>query len=236
MTRSRVFIGRALRAARLRLGLSQREVAARVGVTSAALSRWETGTHQPRAVDLLRLAEVLRVEIGSLVGEAAARKTAPAAQPATYAADSGLSAAERVAEPTNLYVADEAGGLRLPLVSMGHIAGTTDAEPIEEGAVEVSSEQYRLADLAIRVHGESMRPYFEPGDLVGVRRQKLALSGQIVLARVEGEFTLKRLLKISRGWFYLQPLNPDYEPIVSREVEILGVYRWLIRLRPEGRM
>ena len=51
------------------------------------------------------------------------------------------------------------------------------------------------------------------GDLIGVHRTRDARSGQIVVARIDDEITVK-LLKIGKDRIRLLPRNPDYSPIV----------------------
>ena len=60
-----------------------------------------------------------------------------------------------------------------------------------------------------------------PDDLVVVHRQNLAQNGQIVVALLGDEATVKTLKrKGSEVW--LMPANPDYQPIDGRECTILG--------------
>ncbi len=60
-----------------------------------------------------------------------------------------------------------------------------------------------------------------PGDLVVVRRQQVARTGDIVVALLEDEATVKRLL-LRNGEVWLMPENPDYEPIDGSRAGILG--------------
>jgi len=78
--------------------------------------------------------------------------------------------------------------------------------------------------FALRVQGESMTGAgIYPGDLVIVRRQATANSGEIVVALVEDEATIKRL-KIQSGKIELHPANPDFDIITLTRVQsmILG--------------
>ena len=76
--------------------------------------------------------------------------------------------------------------------------------------------------FALRVRGESMLGVgILPDDLVVVHRQNLAQNGQIVVALLGDEATVKTLKrKGSEVW--LLPANPDYQPIDGRESTILG--------------
>ena len=69
------------------------------------------------------------------------------------------------------------------------------------------------------------------GDLIAVHRTNVAENGQIVVARIDGEITVKRL-KRSRDRITLLPRNPDYAPIVvapDADFAIEGLYCGLVR-------
>ena len=66
-----------------------------------------------------------------------------------------------------------------------------------------------------------------PGDLIVVRPQDTADHGDIVVALLGEEATVKRLSL--RGGVWLLPENPAYEPIDGREARILGRVRGLVR-------
>ncbi|NNJ95366.1 MAG: repressor LexA, partial [Halobacteria archaeon] len=69
------------------------------------------------------------------------------------------------------------------------------------------------ADYLLRVTGDSMRDIgIHDGDLLAVHRTRRAENGQIVVARLDDEVTVKRFRQ--RGSIVrLLPENPDYEPI-----------------------
>jgi repressor LexA len=77
-------------------------------------------------------------------------------------------------------------------------------------------------DYALRVRGESMRDAgILEGDFVVVRPADDADNGEIVVAMIEDEATVKRIYR-ERQTIRLQPENPDYEPIESPEAQVLG--------------
>ncbi|WP_256646790.1 transcriptional repressor LexA [Thermomonas paludicola] len=106
---------------------------------------------------------------------------------------------------------------------------------------DIGSEQVVLMDRAVfsptpdyllKVKGDSMRDegIFD-GDLIGVHRTSEARNGQVVIARIDDEITVK-LLKIGQGRIRLLPRNPDYAPIEVRpgqEFAIEGLYCGLVR-------
>ena len=76
--------------------------------------------------------------------------------------------------------------------------------------------------FALRVRGESMLGVgILPDDLVVVHRQPVAENGQIVVALIGDEATVKTL-KRRGSEVWLMPANPDYQPIDGRESTILG--------------
>ena len=84
--------------------------------------------------------------------------------------------------------------------------------------------------FALRVRGESMiNAGILSGDLVVVRPQQTAMDGQIVVARIGDEATVKRLSR-RKGQVWLLPENPDFEPIDGSEAEIIGLVKAVIRM------
>ena len=84
--------------------------------------------------------------------------------------------------------------------------------------------------FALRVRGESMiGAGILSGDLVVVRPQQTALDGQIVVARIGDEATVKRLSR-RNGQIWLLPENPDFEPIDGSEAELIGLVKAVIRM------
>ncbi len=83
--------------------------------------------------------------------------------------------------------------------------------------------------FALRVRGDSMiNAAILSGDLVVVRPQPTADDGQIVVARIGDEATVKRLRR-RHGQIWLMPENDAYEPIDGSEAELIGIVRAVIR-------
>ncbi|HEY5850737.1 MAG TPA: transcriptional repressor LexA [Lysobacter sp.] len=132
-------------------------------------------------------------------------------------------------DPAN--VADDA--LRLPV--LGQVAA---GRPI---GADIGSDDFVLLDRVffsptpdylLKVKGDSMRDEgIFNGDLIGVHRTRDARSGQIVVARIDDEITVK-LLKIGKDRIRLLPRNPDYAPIEvepDQDFAIEGLYCGLVR-------
>ena len=83
--------------------------------------------------------------------------------------------------------------------------------------------------FALRVRGDSMiNAGIFSGDLVVVRPQQTANDGQIVVARIGDEATVKRLSR-KNGQIWLLPENENYDPIDGSEAEIIGLVKALVR-------
>lgn len=83
--------------------------------------------------------------------------------------------------------------------------------------------------FALRVRGESMvNAGILSGDLVVVRPQSDATDGQIVVARIGDEATVKRLSK-KNGQVWLMPENDAFEPIDGSDAELIGLVKAVIR-------
>ena len=83
--------------------------------------------------------------------------------------------------------------------------------------------------FALRVRGDSMiNAGILSGDKVVVRPQPTADDGQIVVARIGDEATVKRLRR-RNGQIWLMPENDAYEPIDGSEAEIIGLVKAVVR-------
>ena len=83
--------------------------------------------------------------------------------------------------------------------------------------------------FALRVRGESMiGAGILDGDRVIVRPQQTAEDGQIVVARIGDEATVKRLSR-KGGEIWLLPENPAFSPIDGSEAQIIGIVKALAR-------
>jgi repressor LexA len=123
--------------------------------------------------------------------------------------------------------------LRLPV--LGRVAaGTPIGADGFDGEVVLLDRSFFFPspDYLLKVKGDSMRDDgILDGDLIGVHRQATARNGEIVVARIDEEITVKRL-KIGKDRIQLLPRNPDYAPIEVRagqDFAIEGLYCGLVR-------
>ncbi|MFN0241950.1 MAG: transcriptional repressor LexA [Planctomycetota bacterium] len=116
----------------------------------------------------------------------------------------------------------------VPILGRVPAGGLSESIEEREGVLPVDRRRVRGASdklFALRVHGESMRDAgILPGDFVIVDPKAQARARDIVVARIDGEATVKRLA-IVKGKPELWPENPSFQPIVpapGEELEIVG--------------
>lgn len=110
----------------------------------------------------------------------------------------------------------------IPLVGRVQAGALTTAVQEHEDWVPVSSRHARDALFALRVRGESMLGAgILPGDIVIVRKDAPISNGDIVVALVDDEATVKRFRRGTGGRIELHPENSAFEVIVRRASEVL---------------
>ena len=126
--------------------------------------------------------------------------------------DKAADAVKSVVRPTGLpLVGSVAAGT--PILAEENIEDYVPVPDLAGGAE---------GEYVLRVRGESMKDAgILPGDYVVVRPQETALDGEIVVALVGEDATVKRFYR-EADHVRLQPENASMEPIRSREVRVLG--------------
>ena len=107
---------------------------------------------------------------------------------------------------------------------LGRVAAGIPIEAITDiiDTEEISQELARTGDFfGLQIHGDSMEPRMYDGDVVIVRQQDDAESGDIVIALVNGnDATCKRLTKYAGGISLVSLNSAKYEPMVFSNQEI----------------
>jgi SOS regulatory protein LexA len=102
----------------------------------------------------------------------------------------------------------------------------TDNTTLEDLILDTKEKTYLL-----EVKGDSMiEAHIAEGDLVLVERREFAKEGEIVIAEVDGGWTMKYFKKDKKGRAYLLPANKKYAPIYPEEnLRIAAVVKAVIR-------
>jgi len=127
---------------------------------------------------------------------------------------------------------DERSEIELPLLGLvaagSPIESVSDPEPISVPPDFVGAG----SNFVLKVRGESMiEDGIHDGDLVVVQSTPEAADGDMVVAMVDGEVTLKRLYRQAPGTIRLQPANSEMEPIfvAAESLTIQGIVVGLLR-------
>lgn len=158
-------IGQNIRYLRKRAGISQKQIAEKLGVTQGSVSQWENEATEPDTRTIGQLAKVFSVPVDFFFSEEPRREL------------------------------DSIRIMRNAVPIVGEIACGTPitAEQNIEGYADVPDGVH--ADFALRCKGDSMEPTFMNGDLVLIRQTPDFQPGQIAAVGIEGEALLKHVYR-----------------------------------------
>jgi len=197
----KVFRSERLKEARKRKGLSQEKLAELVGVTRSTVAKWEIGDRAPKGDHLIKLSEVLGVSPSYFFEEH---------QPEW---DKNASFVRGKVIPIPIYGEAQAG-------SFGGYASPTPEQYFPTPDVMLKGLPPERV-FWIRVEGDSMRPMFQPGDLVLVADPswyEVKEGAPVVAVNGDGELTVKYYHHDRKNkMIVLEPANPSYKPILIPE-------------------
>jgi len=226
-------VGQRLRQRRLELGMSQKELALRLGVTPATISNYESEQNAIREDILLRLFSVLDVEPNYLYQDSFSGSSFPLSVDERnlvlkYRALhlTGQQTLQSVAAALTAYQADlealtpEREVRQIPLYRCPAAAGY--AAPVfgeDFDYIDVTGDVPPGADFAVRIQGDSMEPYIQDASVVYVNRDPLS-NGDVGIFCVDGEMLCKQFVRDGLGMTYLFSLNrkrADADVILPRD-------------------
>lgn len=190
-----------IKSRRIEMNYTMKELAEKVGVSEGTISRWESGDiSNMRRDKIVSLAKTLRISPAAI-----------------------MEWDEQVQET-------KSNSTRIPV--LGRVAAGIPIEMVEDVIdwEEIDDATAKLGTIfALSIKGDSMEPRIVSGDVVIVRQQDDAESGDIVIVSVNGDdATCKRLRKYKDG-IELVSSNPSYSPIffsndeiIAKPVKILG--------------
>jgi SOS-response transcriptional repressor LexA len=240
---------------RKRLGLNQSEFASHLNYSAMALSRWESGTHEPTAEAYVRMGNLAGPRESKWFWTRAGLKSSDLSP--MFPEGSGMlhkadfpdfeivagSGAKRVSSR----IKNKAKLVALPVLEVH--AGTHGGQgdqvlDLDQAAVSEMIAAPALwcpnpgATSCLRVRGASMSPMIDDGDIVVVdcsQQDGKELNGKIIVAwNKKTGLTLSRFLMM-KGVQLLESENRDYKPISmgrDRNWRIVGKVLWWIRKSP----
>lgn len=164
-------------------GLTQADLAARVGLGQSTIAEWYYGRKYPRPSNMQAIADALGVYLSDL------------REPRKQSGNTRLSVLIPVLGSVPAGIPIEA------------VEDIIDYEEISE---EMARDgEY----FALRIKGTSMEPKFSEGDVVVIRKQEQVDNGQIAVVMVDGdEATVKKFFRTDAG-IMLVGLNPSFSPL-----------------------
>jgi len=192
-------LSRNIKQIRLENGLSQHQMARKLGVTQGAVSQWESGRTRPDTDQLIQMSKLFQVSMDYFASESPERDL------------DGVVEMRRRAVPV-----------------VGEIA-CGDAITAEENVEEwIDLPNGVAADFALKCKGDSMAPTFLDGDYVLIRKQPDVADGRIAAVMLEDEFgkcsaTLKRVRHIPGGLILIADNGAVFPPLVLQGEEAANV-------------
>lgn len=189
--------------------IKQIELSRMTNITPSSISDWLKGKYVPKQDKLYKIANCLNVNPNWLLG----LTDNPSLEQDIYENENDLF------DNVN----------KIPI--LGTICAGDGVYAVEDFEYYMYVDQTTRADFALRVKGDSMiEAGILDGDIVFIRKKSIVANGRIaaVLLTDSNEASLKKFYK-KKDNVVLQPCNSDYEPIITRDVQVLGecvgVYR-----------
>lgn len=206
-----MFAPQKLKAIRLDRGLSQVEVARHLGVTRSAYSSWETGTYQPNRKNLQALSDYYQVDITYFAAETEFIHR--------YLVLNAENRQRVLAHARQLYLSQ-----LVPYKVHARLsAGLGDFYMENYDYDTVYFDHDYTYDIASWIHGDSMQPRYQDGEVALIRAQGFDIAGA-VYAVVYNEETFIKKVYLEEHQVRLVSLNPAYADIYAPldQVRIVG--------------
>lgn len=194
-------------------GYRPQDLANLSGVSKSSISQYLSGTHSPSNLSSSKMGKVLNKNPLWLMGF-------------------DVPESETALKTQNVIeFKSKARGVKIPV--LGEVAAGIPIEAVEDiiDYEEISEDMAKRGEFfGLRINGDSMLPRICRGDVVIVRQQPDAETGDTVIVRINGDSaTCKRLRKYADGAIELISTNPSYEPmfysvdqVKDLPVEIVG--------------
>lgn len=175
--------------------LSQTAFAKMLGVAQNTVSNWENGNRFIDNETLKRISSMFDVSIDYLLGQESKKE--------------------------NPIFSSGKKGIKIPV--LGEVRAGIPVEAVQDiiDYEEITEDMASLGSyFGLQIKGSSMEPKFSDGDVVIVKKQPTAETGDIVIAMVNGdEATVKKFKRMDNG-IMLLPTNPNFEAMFYTNEEV----------------
>lgn len=210
------FSNRLQRAMQIR-NIKASELSEKANIPKSAISQYLSGLYEAKQKSIFKLANVLDVSEGWLMGYDVPMK-----------------------KDLNTYKVDKLGNSVIPIPILGTVKAGYNYLAQENwiGTIDVETSLVGNGDeyFALKVHGDSMSPVLIEDDTVIIKKQNDFENGDIVVAIINGDEATIKKSKKSDNSILLQPLNSNYEPLIFTKEEmktipvtIIGIVKQLKR-------
>ncbi|MFA0815989.1 MAG: LexA family protein [Anaerofustis sp.] len=183
-----------IRELRIERSISQKDLAETFCIPPSTFNQYETGKRQPDYDLIKKLADYFDVSTDYILGRS---------------------------EQSNTLQPSAPGAKWIPV--LGKVQAGTPVEAVEDiiDYEEINQDMAKSGEFfALQIRGESMKPKFDEGDVVIVRKQDDIESGEIAVVLVNGEdATVKKFIKLENG-VSLVSTNPEFDPMFFDEKKI----------------
>ena len=175
------------------MGFERKDLAERLNVPYSTLTTWINGDAYPRIDRIEQMAHLFKCEKSDLVESRDAAKIRQAIRIPVY------------------------GRVRAGIPEAA-IEDIIDTEEIDPDMVKGGAEFF-----ALKIKGNSMEPKISDGDVVIVRQQEDASTGDVAIVLVNGDSATCKRIKRDGGGLWLLPNNPAYNPVFYTADEIAAL-------------
>lgn len=201
-------ISRNIKNLRIKAGLTQAELADRIGVTRATVTQWEREWSQPRMGAIKKLADVFGVSVSQMVSD------------------------NDPSHPSNVQ-----GMAMGPVPLLGSVHAGKPQDPDTYDGETVKIPQFLIDSdpecYALEAEGDCMNKVYPEGCTIAVSPNKEPMNGSVAVVSIDGREAVMRRMYRTPNTLVLSPdsFNPDHDDIVvtsetEHTIEFLGKVVW----------
>ncbi|MBO5884430.1 MAG: helix-turn-helix domain-containing protein [Methanobrevibacter sp.] len=181
----------------LDLGITQKELADKMGVHKQVIANWLNGSRNPKRENIKKLCEILDLPMSFFYEEI---------------------------DTSTVQPLNDITTMKLPILTTV-VCGKPDYCTIDEQVIddfaEVPKKLFPDSDFIVRCIGESMLPEIPPQAYCIIKKIDVPLNNKNMLVKTENGYTIKRI-KVLDGKIELHFLNPSGKKITPKEIKIIG--------------
>lgn len=224
-----------IRQRRLELGMSQEELAKKLGYKSrSSINKIELGKSDAQLSKIADIAKALETTPGYLMGWS--ESSTPHVLQDEKVAYRTDSKNHSNAMHTEVFIPDQSHIFNIP--TYNSVSAGFGALALDEiiGYTPLFIEHISEAEktICIQVKGDSMFPKIEDGDLIQVRKQTSVDSGSVAVVLLDGEEGLVKKIEYGEDWIELHSFNPMY-PVMRfagadvQRISVVGLVKKVIK-------